>query len=125
MLNFKSIVPVLKVAELRRAIDFYQGVLGFTVVWQSANDGGGENAMLEVGATSILLTTGTHCGGTPNFTGVLYFNMTGVQEFFESIKSKVDIIWPLETMENGQLEFGIRDPDGYALAFAEEQQDKS
>ncbi len=51
--------------------------------------------------------------------------MTGVQEFFESIKSKVAIIWPLETMEYGQLEFGIRDPDGYTLAFAQEQQDKS
>ena len=38
MVSFKNIVPVLKVAELQRAIDFYQGVLGFAVVWQAADD---------------------------------------------------------------------------------------
>lgn len=45
--------------------------------------------------------------------------MTGVREFFESIKDRVEIVWPLETMEYGQQEFGIRDLDGYMLAFAE------
>ena len=45
--------------------------------------------------------------------------MSGVQEFFERIKDQVEIVWPLETMEYGQREFGIRDCDGYTLAFAE------
>lgn len=48
--------------------------------------------------------------------------MTGVEEFFESIKSSVEILWPLEGMEYGQQEFGIRDPDGYTLPFAEEHE---
>jgi hypothetical protein len=29
-------------------------------------------------------------------------------------------VWPLEQQEYGTREFGIRDPDGYVLAFAEE-----
>ena len=120
MPDFKSIVPVLKISHLDRAVDFYTRVLGFTVTWRAANDGGGDNCMLQAGAASLLLSTGTHLGDKPYFTGTLYFNMNKVREFFDRIKSEVEIVWPLERMEYGQLEFGLRDPDGYTLAFAEE-----
>jgi uncharacterized glyoxalase superfamily protein PhnB len=119
MSGFKKIVPVLMVADLQRSIEFYMNVLGFSVEWRAANDGGGENAMLQAGATSLLLSTGSHLGDKPQFTGTLYFNMTGVQGFFEAIKEKVNVVWPLEAMDYGQLEFGIHDLDGYTLAFAE------
>lgn len=119
MSDFQRVVPVLKVSDLPRAIEFYTSVLGFSVVWQAANDGGGENAMLAAAATNVLLSTGNHLGDTPCFTGTLYFNMTGVREFFEQVRERVEIVWPLERMNYGQLEFGLRDPDGYILAFAE------
>jgi uncharacterized glyoxalase superfamily protein PhnB len=123
MLSISKVVPVLKVAHMQRALDFYAGVLGFTVCWNKSNDGGGDNAMLQAGAINLLLSTGSHLGDKPQFTGTLYFNMDGVQEFFEQIKSRVEIVWPLETMDFGQKEFGIRDCEGYTLAFAEPQQD--
>jgi catechol 2,3-dioxygenase-like lactoylglutathione lyase family enzyme len=119
MPEFCSIVPVLKVGDLQRAVDFYTAILGLSVAWRADNDGGGENAMLTAGAISVLLSTGAHLGDTPQFTGTLYFNIKGVDGFFESIREKVAIVWPLETMDYGQREFGIRDPDGYVLAFAE------
>jgi uncharacterized glyoxalase superfamily protein PhnB len=119
MAKFKTIVPVLKVADMQRAVDFYTGVLGFTACWRAANDGGGENCMLQAGAASLLLSTGSHLGDQPRFTGTLYFHMDGVEEFFERTKGKVEIVRPLETMDYGQREFGIHDPDGYTLAFAE------
>ena len=119
MAEFKTIVPVLRVADMQRAVDFYTGVLGFTVCWRAANDGGGENCMLAAGATNLLLSTGCHLGDKPRFSGTLYFHMTCVKEFFEQIKNKVEIVWPLEEMDYGQTEFGIRDSDGYTLAFAE------
>ena len=120
MIAFHKIVPVLKVTDLERALAFYTAVLGFVVRWENTNDGGGANAMLDAGEANVLLSTGSHLGDTPAFTGTLYFNMTGVQEFFEQIKERVEIVWPLENMEYGQKEFGIRDSDGYLLAFAEE-----
>jgi uncharacterized glyoxalase superfamily protein PhnB len=123
MAEFTSIVPVLKVADLQRAVEFYTGVLGFSPAWQAENDGGGDNAMLKAGAASLLLSTGSHLGDKPQFTGTLYFNMTGVQAFFDAVKQRVDVVWPLETMPYGQQEFGVRDPDGYTLAFAEAAED--
>ena len=119
MAEFKKVVPVLKVSDMKKSVAFYTGVLGFTVAWEAANDGGGENCMLQAGATDLLLSTGSHLGDKPQFTGTLYFHMNGVQEFFERVKNQVEVVWPLETMDYGQKEFGIRDGDGYTLAFAE------
>jgi uncharacterized glyoxalase superfamily protein PhnB len=119
MTDFKTVVPVLKVADMHRAVDFYTSVLGFTICWQAGNHGGGENCMLAAGTTNLLLSTGSHLGDKPHFTGTLYFNMVGVRDFFEKVKQKAQIVWPLETMDYGQTEFGIRDCDGYTLAFAE------
>jgi catechol 2,3-dioxygenase-like lactoylglutathione lyase family enzyme len=119
MAEFKKIVPVLRVSDMQKSVAFYTGVLGFTVAWRAANDGGGENCMLLAGAANLLLSTGSHLGGTPQFTGTLYFHMTGVQEFFERVKNQAEVVWPLETMDYGQKEFGVRDCDGYTLAFAE------
>jgi uncharacterized glyoxalase superfamily protein PhnB len=119
MAELKMVVPVLKVSDMQKALAFYTGVLDFTVAWRAANDGGGENCMLSAGAANVLLSTGSHLGDKPHFTGTLYFNMLGVQEFFERIKRQVEVVWPLEVMDYGQKEFGIRDCDGYTLAFAE------
>ena len=118
MADFKRIVPVLKVSDMQKSVDFYTGVLGFTVAWRAAK-GGGENCMLQAGAAALLLSTGSHLGGKPQFTGTLYFHMSGVQEFFERVKSRAEVVWPLEAMDYGQKEFGIRDCNGYTLAFAE------
>jgi catechol 2,3-dioxygenase-like lactoylglutathione lyase family enzyme len=119
MSQFQKIVPVLKVSDMQKAVAFYTGVLGFAVVWRAANDGGGDNCMLQAGDVNLLLSTGVHLGERPQFSGTLYFNMAGVRDFFERVKGHAEIVWPLEVMDYGQAEFGIHDCDGYTLAFAE------
>jgi uncharacterized glyoxalase superfamily protein PhnB len=116
---FEQIVPVLKVVDLDKALAFYTEVLGFAVAWSAPQDGGGDNAMLQGGSVSVLLSTAEQLGSQPQFSGTLYFNMLGVDEFFDRVKDRVKLIWPLDVTEFGQREFGIRDPDGYTLAFAE------
>jgi uncharacterized glyoxalase superfamily protein PhnB len=116
---FKKIMPVLRVADLSKSIDWYTQRLGFELCWRSA-DGGGENCMLQAGEASLMLSTGSHLGGKPAFTGTLYFETDAVRELFKRIKDQVEVVWPLETMEYGTVEFGIRDLDGYTLAFSEQ-----
>ena len=120
-MELRGVVPVLRVADMDRAVAFYKGVLGFSIRWRASGDGGGENAMLEHGAVRLMLSTGAHLGDAPRFTGTLYFDMTGVRELWERIGKACETVWPLEEMSYGSLEFGIRDPDGYTLAFSEEQ----
>jgi uncharacterized glyoxalase superfamily protein PhnB len=118
--SFKKIMPVLRVADIAKAIDWYTQRLGFDLAWRSPGDGDGENAMLQAGDTSLMLSTGSHLGAKPAFSGTLYFEMDGVPEFFARVKDHVEIVWPLETMEYGTIEFGIHDPDGYTLAFSQD-----
>jgi catechol 2,3-dioxygenase-like lactoylglutathione lyase family enzyme len=113
-------MPVLRVADIERSVDWYTRVLGFMVSWRAPNDGGGENCMLHSGASRVLLSTGSHLGDKPAFTGTLYFETEGVRDLYARIRDQVEIVWPLELMEYGTLEFGIHDPDGYTLAFAEQ-----
>ncbi len=120
MPSFTKVLPVLRVSDLSRSVDFYTTVLGFQVLWQAPHDGGGANAMLQVGVVDVLLSTGSHLGSPPRFTGTLYFTVEGIQKYYARVKDQAEVVWPLEAMDYGQVEFGIHDPDGYTLAFAEE-----
>jgi catechol 2,3-dioxygenase-like lactoylglutathione lyase family enzyme len=98
---FQRVMPVLRVADLERAVEWYTRVSGFGVCWRAANDDGGENCMLEAGETAVLLSTGAHLGETPAFTGTLYFEMKGVEEFYapgegwgrDGVAAGVDGVW--------------------------------
>jgi len=84
------------------------------------NHDGSDVALLAAGgAAEIMLSNGTHLGGTPAFTGTLYFSITGVREYWEKLEARVDVVWPLNQMDYGSLEFGIHDLAGYTLAFSE------
>jgi uncharacterized glyoxalase superfamily protein PhnB len=120
MTQFNSIMPVLKVTDMSKAIDWYTDVLGFTLCWRAPGDGDGENCMLQAGTCGLMLSTGSHLGGAPALTGTLYFDVNGVEPFFERVKDRCELVWPLETQEYGTREFGVRDPDGYVLAFAQQ-----
>jgi catechol 2,3-dioxygenase-like lactoylglutathione lyase family enzyme len=120
MFEAKAIMPVLHVTDMDVSVGFYTGTLGFEVTWRNPADGGGENCLLSWGMTELMLSTGSHLGGPPAMTGTLYFGGSGVKELYEQVKGRVTMVWPLSDMEYGTREFGIRDPDGYLLAFAEE-----
>jgi uncharacterized glyoxalase superfamily protein PhnB len=115
-----AIMPVLRVRGLAKSIRWYK-TLGFDLAWKQPNEGGGRNSMLTCGRVSLMLSTGRHLGGKPAFTGTLYFETKNVRALYEmALKNRFKFVWPLEEMAYGTLEFGIRDPDGYVLAFAQE-----
>jgi catechol 2,3-dioxygenase-like lactoylglutathione lyase family enzyme len=116
-------MPVLRVSDLQRSIDWYVGVLGFHASDRSTDDGDGEYCFIRAGETEVLLSTGSHLGGPPSFTGTLYFRVVGVDALYARVRDRVELVWPLERQDYGTREFGIRDPDGYVLAFAEPAED--
>jgi catechol 2,3-dioxygenase-like lactoylglutathione lyase family enzyme len=117
--QFLAIMPALRVTDLQRSLDWYTGVLGFDAQGRASDDGGGEYCFVRAGDVEVLLSTGSHLGGPPAFTGTLYFRVAGVDALFARVDERAEVVWPLELQEYGTREFGIRDPDGYLLAFAE------
>lgn len=49
----------------------------------------------------------------------VYIRMRGVQEFYESLKDKVELLKKLEKQVYGDWEFEVRDLNGYVLVFSE------
>jgi uncharacterized glyoxalase superfamily protein PhnB len=121
MPEFLHFVPVLRVRDIAETIDFYRRHFGFSLAWRKPHDGGGENAMMSAGRISLLFSTGSHLGDSPQFSGSLYIATRGVDALYEAVKDHLEIVWPLEDMDYGQREFGVRDCNGYILAFAEEE----
>lgn len=52
-------------------------------------------------------------------SGVIYFFTDALDELATSCRGRVVIEWGPEVMDYGMREFGIRDPNGYFLAFTE------
>jgi uncharacterized glyoxalase superfamily protein PhnB len=48
-----------------------------------------------------------------------YLRMEGVNEFYESVRHKIEIIQPLRRQPYGMWEFEVKDLNGYVLVFAE------
>jgi hypothetical protein len=48
-----------------------------------------------------------------------YIRMTGIKEFYESVRDHVPILMTLRKQGYGDWEFEVQDPNGYVLVFSE------
>jgi uncharacterized glyoxalase superfamily protein PhnB len=117
----KAWMPVLRVLDIPRSVAFYRDVIGFAERSTYTDEAGTPSVVLGWGPVELLVSTGDHLGGPPAFTGTLYLRVVGVTELYDRVKDRVELVWPLEGMPYGTREFGVRDPDGYVIAFAQEQ----
>jgi catechol 2,3-dioxygenase-like lactoylglutathione lyase family enzyme len=115
------VLPCLLVSDMRRSLDFYLDTLRFvqTGYYPIAS----EPVHTEVrrdDVAIILYTEPVHGRDqAPAFTGALYLFPTAIDHVAEELRGKVPFAWGPEDTEFGFREFGIRDPDGYTLVFAE------
>jgi predicted enzyme related to lactoylglutathione lyase len=48
-----------------------------------------------------------------------YLRVSGVKEFYDSVREVVTIVQPLRQQPYGAWEFEVKDPNGYVLVFSE------
>jgi catechol 2,3-dioxygenase-like lactoylglutathione lyase family enzyme len=104
--------PVLRVADLRAAVDFYTNKLGFELgfMWGDPPAMGGVN----LGGVQIFLEPGTPA---PQGCSV-YFVVGNADELYEYHRANgVEIAVPPGDRPYGLRDYGIRDLDGYKLDF--------
>lgn len=107
---------LLKCSDEKETKSFYSNVLGFDVT-----DSAEETCTVQKAGGAIIFSSGGNLGAEPAMTGTIYFFVHQVDDYFEEIKDKVDVQWPLQNMSYGTREFGIKDCNGYYLAFAQDQ----
>jgi catechol 2,3-dioxygenase-like lactoylglutathione lyase family enzyme len=117
----QRVLPCLMSGDMRRTLDFYIGVLGFTQTGYFPIES--DPIRTEVrrdGVAVIFITEAYHnVGEAPALSGMLYFFPNSVAALAEELHGKVPFEWGPEESDLGVREFAIRDPDGYLLVFAE------
>ena len=56
----------------------------------------------------------------PAMTGSIYFNVEGVDAWWERLKDRCTVEYPVDDFECGMREFAIRDNSGYLLQFGQQ-----
>ena len=104
---------LLRTNDLKQTREFYESVLGFDA-FDSAE---GTLTVEKHGAKLIF----TDIWGAPDgFSGTIYFTVPDVDRYFASLQGKVEVAWPVQDMSYGSREFGMKDCNGYNLAFQQQ-----
>ena len=115
-----KLTPALLVRDLEASLAFY-GRLGFEASGRWPEQGVATWAEVRRDGVVLQLYTDAPVGtpGEPCLSGTLYMYVDDVGALAAELSGEVELHWGPEEMEYGQKELGLRDPDGYFLAFAE------
>src|SRR5262245_40231718 len=108
----QRVLPCLLVSDMRRSLDFYLEVLGFTQTGYFPIES--EPIRTEVrrdGVAIILYTEQVHAGDRlPAFTGALYIFPENITHVMDELRGRVAFAWGPERTEFDIHEFAVRDP---------------
>lgn len=106
---------LLHCPDLGETRKFYRSALGFDV-----RDTAEGTLTVERSGSALIFTSNNPWGCPPGFSGTLYFTVQDVDSYFASVKDKVPVLWPVQDMPYGSREFGVKDCNGYHLAFRQQ-----
>jgi uncharacterized glyoxalase superfamily protein PhnB len=118
-MKFEELRPILRTEKLDETIDFYTKMLDF--ICDERNDDWGWASLHRDAVVIMLAKPNAHEGfAKPAFTGSLYISINDVDAFWEKLKDKANICYPIENFEWGMREFAIYDNNGYILQFGQD-----
>lgn len=125
--QMKSLSPNLMVNDVNQTIDFYVNILGFTKLVTVPESGKLDWGMVQNGTVTFMFQETKNIkaeypllekfekGGGLTF----YINVINVQEVFDSLKDKVEIVKEMHKTFYGATDFAIEDINGYILTFSQ------
>ena len=123
----KSLTPNLIVSDVARSIGFYRDLLGFSLGPTVPEQAPYVFAIVQSGPVQIFLNApepavaeypafaGRPLGGTLT----LFIEVERISEVYEDLRTRVEVVMPLEKKWYGVTEFAFADPDGYLITYAE------
>jgi len=136
--TMKKLTPNLMVKDVRKSVEFYTKILGFTLnmavpensqaIEQKLEDNK-EYAYAMVSCDEVffmLMRSDVFAEDLPMLKNIeigasvsFYLDVDNIDEVYNSLKDKVEISKDLHNTWYGMREFYIKDCDGYVLGFAE------
>lgn len=125
---YKSITPNILVDDVSETIDYYQHILGFSLVHAVPEKGPLHWAMLSADHLSLMfqdkdsiekeLPYMQHVEHGHSFT--LFIEVDDIDEVYNRIKSQVDVVKDLHRTFYDMKEFSFADLNGYVVTIAQE-----
>lgn len=115
-MKVKHLAPTLGTLNLKKTIKFYQEYLGFECLGMYPDAENPCWVSLMNGDVEISFNTNHK---KLSLSGSIYLFVEDIEEVWERLQNKVEIVYPLEDFNYGMREFGIRDCNGYVLNIGE------
>lgn len=137
---FRKLNPNLMVKDVKKTVEFYKEYLGFELVMAVPETQ--DKVLTDISETQNVVYAQVKNGSVeimfqldeslkedvPVFANMqigasvaLYMEIENIEELYNSIKAKVDVVKKLAATWYGMNEFYIRDNNGYILGFSEEK----
>jgi uncharacterized glyoxalase superfamily protein PhnB len=129
-MKLESLSPNLIAENVNASVDFYKKHFGFNLVTSVPDTGTYDWAMIQRdGVTLMFQSLKSLKEDMPSLKldkkgslGTFFIKMNGIEELYESAKkARLDIALDWRVTFYGMKEFGVKDPDGYYMVFAEDK----
>ncbi len=122
-----KVTPNLIVSNVEQSVAFYRDVLGFTVAMTVPDAPPFAFAGVTFGDAQVFFnSTESAYEEYPSFKNqplggslTLFFEVTGIEQAYATLASRVRVVMPLEKKWYGMTEFAFLDPDGYIITYAQ------
>jgi len=125
-IQVRTAVPTFLVQDVGATARWYETNLGFTLAGNfPAREPYAYASLQRDGAEIMLLRLVDYekpdlRPRRPEGLWDAYFRTQGVREFYESVQGQPFVVMPLKKQPYGDIEFEVRDPNGYVLVFGGE-----
>jgi len=114
--RFDAISPIVSVADLPAALDWYERVLGFAVAWRW----GDPVELAGLCRDHVELSLGQRGKAGPPGASQLYVRMTGIDAYYEQVqRAGATMAVAIGDRAYGLRDFSVADPSGNRLDFGE------
>ena len=112
-------VPMIHVPDVRATVDWYESI-GFTVINTYGNDGEGLSfAILSFGSSEVMFNQGGQPSKRDRREVDLYVYSDNVDDLYQRIKDRVEVVEGLHDTFYGMREFIIRDLNRFWITFGQ------
>jgi uncharacterized glyoxalase superfamily protein PhnB len=117
----KSVAPMIHVPDVRATVDWYQSI-GFSVVatYGNGTPDGLSFGILSFGNSEVMFNQGGETSSKRRREVDLYVNTDNVEELYERLKDRVEIVKPPHDTFYGMREVIIRDLNRFWITFGQE-----
>ena len=116
----KKVVPMFHVPDVRRTVDWYRDI-GFDVTVTYDDHGGGLSfAMVSFGTGEVMFSSGGRLSSQPRREVDLYAYTDDVDNLYDRVKDRLEIVEGPHNMFYGMRELIVRDLNGFWLTFGQQ-----